>query len=345
MRVIATMEKIGRLGFLKGLAAGSVASVVGCRCGAAVGRPVVSSVGDRFTFVSPRVGASVRFFLVGDTHMTVNDDRGNDYLRYTRRMGGEQRESRQETESFKRTLADAKAAGVDLVALVGDQISFPTHAGVEFMRRELDASGVPWLYTSGNHDWHFEGMSGAEKDLRDRYEREILAPMYPDVENPLCFTREIKGVRFVAIDDSTNEILPEQLAYWRREVSTGKPLVLLMHIPLYIPGYTVAEGAVGHPEWGAKTDPYYLIERRPQWPPGPSATTLTFRDEVFAAPNLLGVFTGHVHQLQVATAETGAVQTACESNRKGAKRIDVSILPRPRPNPPVQVLQPPDYAR
>ena len=85
MRVIATMENIGRLGFLKGLAAGSVASVVGFRCGAAVGRPVVSSVGDRFTFVSPRVGDPVRFFLVGDTHMTVNDDRDNDYLRYTRR--------------------------------------------------------------------------------------------------------------------------------------------------------------------------------------------------------------------------------------------------------------------
>ena len=169
--------------------------------------------------------------------------------------------------------------------------------------------------------------------------------MYPDAANPLCFTREIRGVRFVAIDDSTNEILPEQLAYWREEVATGKPLVLLMHIPLYVPGYTVSEGDVGHPEWGAKTDPYYLIERRPRWPAGPSATTLAFRDEVFAAPNLLGVFAGHEHQLEIATAETGAVQFVCESNRKDARRIDVSILARPRPNPPVEVLPPPDYAR
>ena len=301
-------------------------------------RPTVSYACGRCTVISPLVREPVRFFLVGDTHLTLNDERGDPYLQYTKRMGGERRVSPSEAASFRQTLAEARAAGVDLVTLVGDQISFPSWAGVEFLRQELEAVGVPWLYTSGNHDWHFEGMPGAERDLRAKYEKEILIPLYPDVDNPLCFTRIVKGVRFVAIDDSTQEILPEQLDYWRKEVATGEPIVLLMHIPLYVPGYTVAEAAVGHPEWGANTDPYYRIERRPQWPAEPSETTRAFRCEVFAAPNLLGVFTGHEHALEIATAETGAVQVVCASNRKDAERVEVCLLASPSPNPPVEVL-------
>lgn len=335
---------VGRLGFLKGLAAGTALPLAGgCARGCeAVRRPVVSLAHETCRVVSPLVREPVSFVLVGDTHLTVNDGRGDAYLKFTERMGGRRRESASEAESFRKTLAAAKAAKADLVALVGDQLSFPSWAGVEFLRRELDAAGVPWLYTSGNHDWHFEGMPGTEEDLRAKYEREILAPLYPDVRNPLCFTREIKGVRFVAIDDSINAVLPEQLAYWRQEVATGRPLVLLTHIPLYIPGYTVAEAAVGHPEWGARTDPYYRIERRPQWPEeGPSATTLAFREEVFAAPNLLGVFAGHEHCPEFGVAETGAVQVVCDSNRAEAHRIEVELLPAPRPNPPVTVLPAP----
>lgn len=332
--------------FLKGLAAGAaLPTLAGARaCGDAAGRPVVTCVRNACTVISPRVKEPVKFFLVGDTHLTANDARGDAYLQYTKRMGGEQHESAGEKASFRETLAAAKAARADLVALVGDQISFPSPAGVDFLRQELDAAGVPWLYTSGNHDWHYEGEEGAEVALRAVHEPEILGPLYPAGANPLCYTRVVKGVRFVAIDDSTNTILPEQLAYWRREVATGEPLVLLMHIPLYIPGYTVGEGPVGHPDWGAKSDPYYRIERRPRWPEeGPDATTRAFRDEVFAAPNLLGVFTGHTHRLQVGFAETGAAQVVCEANRKDAARVEVTLLPAPRPEPPPRVLPPPAY--
>lgn len=336
---------VNRLGFLKGLAAGTAMPLTGCRnLDAAVKRPTVAYARGCCTVISPLVREPVSFFLVGDTHMTLNDDRGNDYLRYTERMGGKRRESASEADSFRKTLALAKESKVDLVTLVGDQISFPTWAGVEFLRRELDAAGVPWLYTSGNHDWHFEGMPGTENDLREKYEKEILAPLYSNGADPLCFTRIVKGIRFVAIDDSTHEILPQQLDYWRREVATGDPIVLLMHIPLYIPGYCVGEAAVGHPEWGAKTDPYYKIERRPQWPEeGASKTTLAFRREVFAAPNLLGVFTGHEHVFEIGTSETGAVQIVCPSNRANAEHVVVRLLPAPESNPPVKVLPPPKY--
>lgn len=93
-----------------------------------------------------------------------------------------------------------------------------------------------------------------------------------------------------AINNSTCEILPEQLTFWRKQVSGGLPLALLMHIPLYAPGRGICFGC-GNPNWGAKSDAIWEIERRPKWPEaGHTTTTMAFRREVFAARNLLGVF-------------------------------------------------------
>lgn len=333
----------GRRDFLRGIACGAALPLTsGCRTVGTVRKPVVTGMRNSFTFISPLITEEVRFRVIGDTHLTVNDARGEEFLKYTRRMGGARPESVPERESFRATLAAAKKSGDDLLALVGDQLSFPSAAGVEFLRSQLDAAGISWLYTSGNHDWHYEGMPGTETELRAQYESKILAPLYADGADPLAFTREVKGVRFVAIDDSTNEIQPGQLEYWRKEVATGRPLVLFMHIPLYVPGYTVADGPVGHPEWGAATDPYYLIERRPRWPvEGHTVVTRAFRDEVFAAPNLIAVCTGHVHRFQYATAENGTVQISCEANRKDAAALEITLLPSPRQNPSVEVLPAP----
>ena len=54
--------------------------------------------------------------------------------------------------------------------------------------------------------------------------------------------------------------------------------------------------------------------------------------------------TGHEHMLEIGTSETGAVQIVCNSNRDRAEHTVVRLLPAPVPNPPVEVLPPPDYA-
>jgi hypothetical protein len=98
---------------------------------------------------------------------------------------------------------------------------------------------------------------------------------------------EVGGLRAVVIDNSTYEILPEQAAFFREQVASGAPLALFMHIPLYAPGRAVGFGC-GHPDWNAAHDKNWQIERRMKWPEsGHTPTTLAFRRDVFAAPNLL----------------------------------------------------------
>ena len=146
--------------------------------------------------------------------------------------------------------------------------------------------------------------------LRAEWTSKILAPLYPKGADPLAYSVDVKGVKLLLVDDSTYEILPSQLDFVRRELAKGLPTALFMHIPLYAPGRGVGYG-VGHPKWGAASDGGWKIERRERWPEaGHSETTFAFRRDVLAAPNLVGVFTGHVHVSSLDVCEGKANLTA-----------------------------------
>ena len=310
---------------------GTALSFSGCLCDGRTetgerfrGRGSFALDTNRVRFFSPAFHEPLKVLVCGDTHLFLDDARGEPFRPCSGRMAKAYNATRhfrtgQPTnpqESFERTLALAKAERVDLLALVGDIFSFPSEAAVEWVHVRLEASGVPYLYVAGNHDWHYEGLAGTETVLRKEWTEKRLRPLYQG-RHPLMASVDVKGVRFVAIDDSTYEILPEQLAFFREQAASGCPLVLLMHIPLYAPGRGMDFGC-GHPEWGAKHDGNWEMERRPRWPEaGHTATTFAFRREVFAAPGLLGVFAGHTHQ-QSLDCVNGVPQVVTAANATGA---------------------------
>ena len=288
--------------------------------------------GNRIRVFSPAVREPVKVWVAGDTHLHRDDARGEPFREYSSRMAGgynrvrhvESGELTTPEASFEETLRRAKEARVDLLALVGDVFSFPSEAAIEWAQAKLDASGVPYLYVAGNHDWHYEGLPGSSMALRSEWTEKRLKPLYQG-QNPLMAVREIRGIRFVAIDDSTYEILPEQRASFREQVADNTPLVLLMHIPLYAPGRPVGFGC-GHPDWGAAQDRHWKIERRPQWPAaGHTAVTRAFRNEVFSAPGILGVFAGHTH-VQSLDVVNGVPQVVTAANA-GCGMVRAEFLP------------------
>jgi len=279
---------------------------------------------NRVRFFNTGVREPVKLMVVGDTHLFLDDARGEPFTPFSGRMARAYNTTKQfktgmptcPQECFEKTLALAKAGGADLLALVGDIFSFPSEAAVAWAHARLVESGVPFLYIAGNHDWHYEGMEGPAMALREEWTERRLKPLYQG-RPALMAAVDVKGVRFVAIDDSTYEILPRQLAFFREQVASGLPLVLLMHIPLYAQGREVGFGC-GHPRWGAQSDKNWQIERRLKWPEaGHTETTMAFRREVFAAPNVLGVFAGHTHQ-QSLDCVNGTPQFVTEANATGA---------------------------
>ncbi len=135
---------------------------------------------------------------------------------------------------------------------------------------------------------------------------------------------DIKGIRFLAIDNSTYEINDEQLAFFSEHAASGLPLVLLVHIPMYAPGKSISFGC-GNPNWNASSDRNYKLERRPRWPEdGHSKTTFKFYNEVFNATNLLGIFTGHIHKNSIEIIN-GKPQIVSDDNASGGY-LDIDFL-------------------
>ncbi|MCF6333292.1 MAG: metallophosphoesterase [Draconibacterium sp.] len=244
-----------------------------------------------------------RIFHITDTHLSIDDERGVQYQQFSKRMADAYKSNIHfqtgnkisTKESFEQTLQIAKKQGIDFLALTGDIFSFPSEAAVEWVLQKLNNTKIPFAYVAGNHDWHYEGMPGSSQQLRETWSAKHLKPMYQG-NNPLFASYNINGIRFVCIDNSTYEILPEQLDFFKMQVKSKLPFILLMHIPLYMPGRTLGYGCA-NPNWGANTDKNFEVERREKWrSDGHTKVTMNFYYEVFNAPNLLTILAGHTHR-------------------------------------------------
>lgn len=239
--------------------------------------------------------------FLSDTHFTVEDERGKDFYLNTRRMGGNAVELENygigngRNLAFKASLDKAQKAGSELVILGGDIINFPSLASVESIKRLLDESGLNWIYTAGNHDWHYEGEQGKSSVLKEKWIHLNLKTLYQET-NPMFHAQTLHNINFVTIDNSDFEISKEQLEFFRQEIKKGLPIILSMHIPLYLPGHTIDYGC-GNPAWNRNNDIYYEIERREPWPEkGFGETTFEFRNLALNSPEVIGIFAGHTHE-------------------------------------------------
>lgn len=290
-------------------------------------RGTFSQNANRFSIFTKANHAPTRVFHITDTHLSIDDSRGVKYHDFSKRMAGAYKtnshfqtgESYSSKESFEMTLNLAKEQKVDFLALTGDIFSFPSAAAVEWALQKLNETGIPFAYVAGNHDWHFEGMKGSSQQLRETWTEKQLKPMYQG-KNPLFASYDFNGLRFVCFDNSTYEILPEQLGFFKKQVKSGIPLILLMHIPLYVPGRSMGYGCA-NPKWGKKTDKNFEIECREKWRKGGhTKVTFNFLEEVFSAPNLLTVLAGHTHRPAI-DVKNGIPQIVSGHNATGYHSI------------------------
>lgn len=288
--------------------------------------------GNRLRFYHPEIHQPFQTVVVADTHLFRDDERGIPFKPYSGRMAKAYNQTKHyltgeptnPEKSFIEALQFATEKNASSVVLLGDIVSFPSEAAIDFVLEQTKSAGLPFTYTAGNHDWHYEGMEGSIFDLRNEWIRKRLQPLYGN-NHPLMQVQEQNGVRIVVLDNSNYQITPEQLKFFKQQINTGKPVVLMVHIPLYAPGRSVGYGC-GHPKWGAKADENYELERRERWPEaGHNSTTMEFHRTVFNAPNLLGVVAGHIHRPSLDIIN-GIPQIVTEANARGAC-LEIEFIP------------------
>ena len=245
--------------------------------------------------------APVTVLQIADTHISCDNESDREYEQYSARMNRAFLERKHYKTGeptttmacFKEMMEMAKQENVDLIALVGDIVNYPSATAVEFVRSAVEVAGIPHIYTAGNHDWHYEGMKGSSDELRKEWCEKRLKPLYTG-SNLFYSSDIVGGINMVTIDNSTYQVNEEQLTFFRDQLKKAEPVALFVHIPLHMQSMRMC---CGHPQWGAASDKNNEIERRERWSAsGNQASTVAFVKEVMAAKKLTGIFAGHWHQ-------------------------------------------------
>ncbi len=219
---------------------------------------------------------------------------------------------------FDQALERSNALSVDCTILTGDIIHFPARAAIELVERGIDVLRGPYLYTPGNHDWHFPHLTWNDQ-TRQEY-RPRLAHLAGD--SPDAQVKELDGVSLIALDNSNYQITDGQLEFVRRQLETGKPCLLFVHIPLYTPSLLplVVE------EWNAPivmAAPCWTEEERRRWRVRESEPTTIACHQLLTegeAENLVGVFCGHVHFAHAGEVRPGRLQYVGQAGFRGGYR-------------------------
>lgn len=164
-------------------------------------------------------GAEATFTVLhtSDTHLTLYSDSDTKEVKKQGKKRTKRFDNLQE-QKLQYVASMAKENGWRIVH-TGDLMDFPTDANIE--RAGVFFAETDCLYVPGNHE---------PEDVNSDYYKKLSAVAGRDLS---FFCEEINGVCFVGIDNSDHKMTASQLAQLKEVVATGKPIILLVHAPLY----------------------------------------------------------------------------------------------------------------
>ncbi len=131
-------------------------------------------------------------------------------------------------ERFPAWMDYANDNAVDMLLLGGDIIDFPSPENLSLLDENIQTLKMPYIYTLGNHDWTYPWEYMTENS------RQIYRPLFDKYTNhtPAATCTEYEELVLLSVDNSSNQLDPEALATVDYALSLGKPVIVMMHVPL-----------------------------------------------------------------------------------------------------------------
>ena len=260
---------------------------------------------------------SVTLLHITDSHLELADERDPQALELITSREPKRPEARRH---FVEALARSNELGVDATILTGDITNFPSWAAIDMIADGVATLSAPYLYTLGNHDWHFPFLEWNDTTRDDHYPR--FAGLIDG--EPQCQAKEIGGVKLIALDNSNYQISETQTRFLKDQLGTGVPCLLFIHIPIFISSLLspVLE-RWKTPLMMAATEGW-TEERRAAKPELlPNETTIEFYRFLTqdASDNIAAIFCGHVHFAHADAYRAGRFQYVTNAGFDGASRL------------------------
>lgn len=263
-------------------------------------------------------------FHLTDCHMNETDIREGpaNFIESVRSYNFDTMETR---THFERALKYANEQSFDYVVLTGDIMNGATINNLNYLDKQLSTLQSPYLYTLGNHDWEYPHQPWCEETREAHYSKFN----YLTEGTPAIQASKVNGVNLITLDNSTYQVTAEQLAFVEKQLASGLPALLFMHIPIYIPSLLadvmkiwespIMMAAVG---WDKKLQEQWKVEE-------PSAPTKDFYNLLIENPygNLIGVFCGHIHFAHTDAFGQGSYQYVTKPGFQGGYRI-IRLMPK-----------------
>ncbi|CAJ1397185.1 unnamed protein product [Effrenium voratum] len=300
----------------------------------------------------------VRLMHITDSHISLANEApprsSRMHAAFSRSRNRETNAFTTPAQEFSRLVNLARDWNVDLVVLGGDILNFPSNRTMMWVLEQLRLTGKDFIFTSGNHDWLLEGQRGAARYDADRVS-ELSSTFRPFYEQSVssvssCYNNlgywdrpgigilygcaVVKGLLLLFVDNSNFQVDSDQLEFVRVQLSNvaaNVPVVVLLHIPLMLPGMKLPPKELcGHQHWGAATDVLWQVEDRPRWPSGNLQSTLDFREliQAHAAPGpIVALLSGHTHEdaaVALSPEERCANGTWTVRSEGGRERVEAS---------------------
>jgi 3',5'-cyclic AMP phosphodiesterase CpdA len=267
----------------------------------------------------------LRVFHISDSHVTLDtpswrQERVSLGLPAEDPIAGAYADTHDAVGLFEAQVAAAMESGADMLIHTGDLLNVPCAESVEWVRGVLDRSGLPYLFTCGNHDWCYEGLGGDRRSMtsiegrarvRQEWTQRRLLPLFchSSEHDPHMWSHQAGGLTWVGIDNSTCQVSRRQRLFFEATLAASpSPVVLLVHVPLATEELkeSMVAGGVGacvDSSGRACVENGYLCgdESAPPADPDlrPDAETLAFLAAARGADHLVAVLSGHIHSAQV----------------------------------------------
>ncbi|MDE0043080.1 MAG: metallophosphoesterase [Candidatus Poribacteria bacterium] len=260
---------------------------------------------------------SITLMHVTDSHLELADDRDPEALELIKSKEAKRPEAH---KHFIEALARCNESGVDATILTGDITNFPSWAALDTIANGVATLSAPYLYTLGNHDWHFPFLDWNDGTRNEYYPR--FAGLIDG--DPQCQVKEIDGVKLIALDNSNYQVSVDQVRFLKYHLATGAPCLLFIHIPIFIRSlmYPVLE-RWKTPIMMAATEGWTEETRAAKPEFFPNETTLAFHKLLTegASDNIAAIFSRHVHFSHADAYRAGRFQYVTHGGFDGASRL------------------------